>query len=63
MRTRAPLDLVEALDTGRETSGDLNLARRSFERIMGIIDSHRRGGARASLPLEHRSLCVGRPDR
>jgi predicted dehydrogenase len=56
------LDLVEALDTGRETSGNIRLARRSFEMIMGIIESHRRGGARVSLPLEERTLYVGRPD-
>ena len=55
-------DLVDALETGRETRGNVRLARRSFEIIMGIIESSRLGGARVSMPLEHRELYVGRPD-
>ncbi len=55
-------DLAEALDTDRETQGPLRLACRSQEMILGIVESHRRGGARVSLPLPERTLTVARPD-
>lgn len=55
-------DLVEAIETGRETKGPIQLARRSNEIIMGIIASHGLGGARVSLPLANRSLYVGKRD-
>ncbi len=55
-------DLVEALDTGRGTAGNVQLARRSQEMIMGIIASHGQGGVRVSLPLANRSLYVGKRD-
>lgn len=55
-------DIVEALDSGRETQGSVRLARRSQEMIMGFIESHRQGGARVPLPLANRSLYVGRAD-
>ncbi len=55
-------DIAEALDTGCETQGPIELARRSQEILMGIIESHRLGGIRVSLPMENRSLIVGRSD-
>lgn len=55
-------DIVEALDTGRETQGPVHLARRSQEMLMGFIESHRRGGTRVTLPVANRSLYVGRKD-
>jgi len=55
-------DLVEALETGRDTQGDIQLARRSQEMILGIVESHRQGGIRIPLPLENRDLHVGRKD-
>jgi predicted dehydrogenase len=55
-------DLVEAIETDRDTKGNVQLARRSQEIIMGIIASHGRNGARVSLPLEDRSLYVGKRD-
>ena len=55
-------DVAEALDTGRETQGPIQLARRSQEMLMGMIESHRLGGLRVSLPMTNRSLYVGRPD-
>ena len=54
-------DIVEAIETGRETTGGIELARRSQEMIFGFIESHRQGGARIPLPLENRSLYVSRP--
>ena len=55
-------DLLEAISTGRETRGNLQLARRSQEIIFGLIESHRQGGKRVTLPLANRSLYVGRRD-
>jgi predicted dehydrogenase len=55
-------DLVDALETGRDTLGGIHLARRSQEIILGIVESHRQGGVRISLPMENRDLHVGRKD-
>lgn len=52
------LDIAEALDEDRETKGPVHLARRSQEMLMGIIESHRLGGLRVSLPMENRALYV-----
>ena len=53
-------DIAEALDDNRETSGPIQLARRSQEMIMGFIESHRLGGVRVRLPMKNRGLYVGR---
>lgn len=55
-------DLVHALDTGAKTRSPLPLARSSQEIVLGLIESHRRDGARVALPLEDRSLVVCKPD-
>ncbi len=55
-------DIAEALDTGRETQGPIQLARRSQEMLMGMIESHRLGGVRVQLPMVNRALYVGRPN-
>jgi predicted dehydrogenase len=55
-------DLVEAIETGRETKGNVELARRSQEIIMAIIASHGQNGARVALPLANRRLYVGKQD-
>ena len=54
-------DIIEAIETGREPKGNIRLARRSQEMIMGLIESSRHGGARVPLPMENRSLYIGRP--
>jgi predicted dehydrogenase len=55
-------DLVEAIETGRDTLGNINLASRSQEIILGIVESHRQGGTRIAFPMENRDLYVGRRD-
>lgn len=55
-------DLVDAIETDRDTQGNIHLARRSQEIILGIVESHRRGGMRIPLPMEDRDLYVGRRD-
>jgi predicted dehydrogenase len=51
-------DIVEALDTGRETLGNIHVAHRSQEMILAVVESSRRGGQRVSLPLDNRNLYV-----
>jgi predicted dehydrogenase len=53
-------DIAEAIDTGRETKGPIQLARRSQEMLMGMIESHRLGGVHLRLPMVNRGLYVGR---
>ncbi len=53
-------DLVEAIDTGRESKGPIDVAARSQEMLMGIVESHRLGGRRVALPMENRALTISR---
>ena len=53
-------DLVEAMDTGGETKGPIELAALSQEMLMGIVESHRLGGLRVTLPMENRALAISR---
>ena len=53
-------DIVEAIDTDRETKGNIRLARISTELTLGIVDSQRQKGARVYMPMENRSLYLGR---
>jgi len=55
-------DLVAAIDSGGETKGNLPLACRSQEIVLGWVESHRQGGIRISLPLENRALAIRPPD-
>lgn len=49
-------DLVQALDTDGETRQGIRRAVNTAEIAFGIIESHRQGGARVSLPLQRRDL-------
>jgi len=53
-------DIVEAIDTDRETKGNIRLARISTEIVFGIVDSQRQKGARVYMPMQNRSLYLGR---
>ena len=53
-------DLVQALDTGQPTRGGTRVALAGLEIIFALIASHRRGGARVSLPLTERNLRLQR---
>ncbi|MAG37036.1 MAG: hypothetical protein CL878_12440 [Dehalococcoidia bacterium] len=57
-------DLVDSLDTGNpSTRGDVRFARANMELIFGFVESHRRGGARISLPLDGPGLRLVRHGR
>src|SRR5262249_47604771 len=45
-------DLVHALDTGAPPRGGGRVGYASTELIFAFIESHRRGGARVTLPLQ-----------
>ena len=55
-------DLVHALDTGEPTRGGVDVAYWNTQIIFGMIESHRRGGARVSLPLVDHDLRFIRHD-
>lgn len=54
-------DIVRAIDEDGQTKGDIALACRSQEIVLGIIESHRQGGGRVALPLANRGMAV-KPD-
>lgn len=49
-------DLVQAIETDGETRGGIDIAHLNTEIAFAIIESHRRGGARVTLPLENRDF-------
>lgn len=53
-------EIVAELDGGPRTSGNIDVACRSQEIVFAILESERREGARVRMPLEHRTLTVGR---
>jgi predicted dehydrogenase len=55
-------DIVAAIEEGRETTGNIRLACRSQEMILGFVESQRQNGAKVPIPLANRRLYVGRRD-
>ena len=53
-------DLVHSLDTGEPTRCGVRVARASTELIFAVIESHLRGGARVTLPLEGSTIRMER---
>ena len=53
-------DIVDAIDTGSETHGNIHLARRSTELTFGLVDSQRQKGTRVTMPMQNRDLYLGR---
>lgn len=53
-------DLVQALDTGNPTRGNVRLAHQNLQIILGFIESQRHGGARVELPLQDCALRLNR---
>jgi predicted dehydrogenase len=53
-------DIVDAIDTGGETQGNIHLARMSTELTLGIVDSQRQKGAQVTMPMQNRDLYLGR---
>jgi len=53
-------DLVQALDSGGQTRGGVQVARAGDELTFAFVESHLRGGARVNLPLEGSRLRLNR---
>ena len=53
-------DLVHALDTGEPTRGGPRISLASTELIFALIESHRQGGAKITLPVQERTLRLQR---
>ena len=49
-------DLIQAIETGGTTRGNVRVARAGTEIAFGILTSHKNGGARVPFPLVDRSL-------
>ncbi len=49
-------DLRDAVLTGRDTLGNARVARAGTELALGIVESHRQGGARVPCPMANRAL-------
>lgn len=53
-------DLVHSLDTGTPPRGGARIAYANTELLFACIESHRRGGARVTLPLEAPPITLNR---
>ena len=53
-------DLVQALDSGGQTRGGVQVARAGDELTLAFVESHLRGGARVNLPLKGSRLRLDR---
>jgi len=51
-------DLIAAIETGRPSLGNVNIAHKTMEISMALVESHRHRGARVDLPIADRSLYV-----
>ena len=51
-------DIIEELETGARTDGNIDVTMQSVEVQFGIAHSHLQGGARVALPVADRSLYI-----
>ena len=51
-------NIIQELETGERTSGNIDVTMQSVEVQFGIAHSHLQGGARVSLPVADRSLYI-----
>ena len=51
-------DLIDALETGRQTLGDIGIAHHATEICLAVAESHQQGGHWIDLPLKNRSLYI-----
>ncbi len=51
-------NIIQELETGKRTSGNIDVTMNTTEIQFGIVDSHLKGGARVSLPISDRSLYI-----
>ena len=51
-------DLLDAHESGKPSSGHVDIAHHITEACIGVAESHRRGGTWVDLPLEERDLYI-----
>ena len=55
---RTILDIINEIETGQRTRGNIDITMQSVEAEFGIAYSHLQGGKRVSLPVEDRTLYI-----
>jgi len=51
-------DLIDSIETGRPSQGNVQIAKKVMEISMGIAESHRLGSVPVSLPVDDRKLYI-----
>ena len=55
---RCIVDLVDSIESGRPSRGNVDIARKTMEISMALVESHRQGGVRVDVPIADRSLYI-----
>ena len=51
-------DIIHQLETGERTKGNIDVTMQSVEVQFGLVESHLRGGARVTLPIQDRAVYI-----
>jgi predicted dehydrogenase len=51
-------DIIREIETGERTAGNIDVTMHSVEVQFGLVESHLRGGARVTLPVQNRSVYI-----
>jgi predicted dehydrogenase len=51
-------DIIREIETGERTAGNIDVTMQSVEVQHGLVESHLRGGARVTLPVQDRSVYI-----
>jgi predicted dehydrogenase len=51
-------DIINQLETGEQTKGNIDVTMQSVEVQYGLVESHLTGGARVSLPIQDRTIYI-----
>ena len=51
-------DIINELENGEKTKGNIDVTMHSVEIQYGLVESHIRGGARVSLPIQDRTIYI-----
>ncbi|HET7769933.1 MAG TPA: Gfo/Idh/MocA family oxidoreductase [Chloroflexota bacterium] len=51
-------DIINELETGEKTKGNIDVTMHSVEIQYGLVESHIRGGARVTLPIQDRTIYI-----
>ena len=51
-------DLIDSIETGRPSRGNVDIAHKTMEISMALVESHRQGGTRVDVPIGDRSFYI-----